>query len=91
MARGLWRSCWAWWWGRGGSARSSEEGCQADVAEKEDGLEQRRMVLGGGTTDVVRMVWGRRCGEHGEYQQACPDKTSNLCSATSRVSISNQW
>jgi hypothetical protein len=27
----------------------------------------RRMVLGGGTANVVSMAWGRQCGERGEY------------------------
>jgi hypothetical protein len=29
---------------------------------------QRRMVLGGGTANVVRMAWGQWCGKRGEYQ-----------------------
>jgi hypothetical protein len=44
MAWGSWRSCWAWWWGRGGDTGSSEEGDQADLAEKEDDLGWRKMV-----------------------------------------------
>jgi hypothetical protein len=66
MARGPWRSCCTWWWGRGGGTGSGGEGGQA--AHGEDGLGRRRMVLGGGTADVVRMVWGRWRGERGEYQ-----------------------
>jgi hypothetical protein len=68
MAWGPWRSYRAWWWGRGGGARSGGEGGQAELAEKEDGLGQRRMVLGGGTANVVRMAWGQWCGKRGEYQ-----------------------
>jgi hypothetical protein len=44
---------------------------------------QRRMVLGGGAADMVRMVWGRRCGVHCEYQRVYADKTLNL-SGTAR-------
>jgi hypothetical protein len=39
-----------------------------DLVEKEAKRHMVRMVLGGGTADVVRMVWGRRLGERGEYQ-----------------------
>jgi hypothetical protein len=54
-----------WRMDRGGRARHSErgsgagsdgEGGQVDLAEKEDGLGWRRMVLGDGGVDVVRMV-----------------------------------
>jgi hypothetical protein len=49
----------------------------------------RRMVLGGGTVDVVRMVCGWWCGERGEYQRVCAGKTSNLSGAAGGVSINN--
>jgi hypothetical protein len=44
MARGPWRSCQAWWWGRGDDARSGGEGGQADLAKKKDGLGWRKMA-----------------------------------------------
>jgi hypothetical protein len=44
MTRGLWRSCRAWWWGRGGGAKSGGEGDQADLAEKEDSLGWTKMA-----------------------------------------------
>jgi hypothetical protein len=47
------------------------------------------MVLGGGVANVVRMVWGRRRGEIGEYQRVFVDMTSSLSGAAGRVS--NQW
>jgi hypothetical protein len=37
------------------------------MENKEDGLGWRRMVLGGGAANVVRMVYRRRHSEHGEY------------------------
>jgi hypothetical protein len=58
MAWGPWRSCRALWWGRGGGARSGGEGGQAELAEKEDGLGQRKMAEKDGL--------GRRHGERGE-------------------------
>jgi hypothetical protein len=48
---------------RGSGAGSDGEGGQVDLAEKEDGLGWRRMVLGDGGVDVVRMVWEQRRGE----------------------------
>jgi hypothetical protein len=66
MAWGPWRSCRAWWWGRGGGAKSGEEGGQADLAEKEDGLVLRKMIEKDG---IGR--WHSRHGEDGLGVVAC--------------------
>jgi hypothetical protein len=59
-----------WRGDRGGRAVHGGGGGAAapDLVEKEAKRHMVRMVLGGGTADVVRMVWGRRLGERGEYQ-----------------------
>jgi hypothetical protein len=82
-----------WRMDRGGPAGHSGGGgvVAPDLVEKENGIGLRRMVLGGGAMDMVRMVWGRWRGERGEYQRVCADKTSNLSGAAGGVSINNQW